>query len=98
MVEIKTKMTIEEFLKIIEENCGEMEFLYKGEHYLVGAYYVKKEKRFRRKWCKKYFVYPPEESGREPQRFYSIDDFLNARVGKLKLIDIIENIEVLNVF
>jgi len=91
-------MTIEEFLKIIEENCGEMEFLYKGEHYLVGAYYVKEGKGFRRKWCRIYLLYPPEESGRKLQRFYGIDDLLNARVGKLKLIDIIEKIEVLNVF
>ena len=96
VVEVVKKMTVKEFIKLTEE-YREIEFQYRGEHYLIGIYWVKNG-FFSFKGHVVYCFYPPNADKKDIREYASVEELLGTKMEDKKLKDILDSIEILDMF
>ena len=89
-------MTAEEFIRLTEE-YREIEFQYRGEHYLIVIYWVKNG-FFSLKGHVEYWFYPPNADQKDIKKYASVEELLGTKMEDKKLKDILDSIEILDMF
>ena len=90
-------MTAEEFIMLITEDISEIEFQYNDEHYMVGRYW-EKNGFFSLKGHVVYCFYPPNADKKDIREYASVEELLDTKVEDKKLKDILDSIEILDMF
>ncbi len=70
---------------------GEIEFDYKGKHYCLACFCIKK---FLKKRRVEYWLMENLEGNQKKQVFDSVDDLLDANIGGEKLKNILDSIKM----
>lgn len=78
--------------KLLNDN-GEIEFDYKGRHYSLACYCIKK---ILKKGHAEYWLMERFEDNQERQVFDTIDNLLDANIEGEKLKSILDSIKIIN--
>lgn len=78
--------------KLLHDN-GEIEFDYKGSHYFLACYYIK---RILRKGRVEYWLLENFEGIQEKRVFDTIDDLLDAKIKGENLKSILDSVKIID--